>query len=339
MTRARDVADTQDNLGGAVPPFVAGKNKIINGNFAIAQRGTSVAVGAAAYTYTLDRFKTYSANTATTVSQNTSAPTGFSYSCKLQRPNANTGTNSLAVAQIVETENVLALQGQIATVSFYVKKGANYSGGNITVQGLTGTVADQGGDPYSFTGLSTFVNDAGYSPTTSFVRVSYTGTVASNVKEIAVVITYTGSGTAGADDALYIAGLQLEQGSVATPFTTASGSIGGELALCQRYYERQTPGSSNFSIPGFNNSTTNGYHTWHYKVTKRTTPTIALNATTDFSVRTPAGNVQCTGFSIIGNNVDNAWMSTTVGSGLTTGNGNFLVNSGVSPYVEASAEL
>jgi hypothetical protein len=33
-------------------------------------------------------------------------------------------------------------------------------------------------------------------------------------------------------------GIQIEAGSVATPFTTASGTIGGELALCQRYYYR-----------------------------------------------------------------------------------------------------
>jgi hypothetical protein len=37
MTRSRDVADTQDNLGGAVAPYVAGKNKIINGDFFVNQ--------------------------------------------------------------------------------------------------------------------------------------------------------------------------------------------------------------------------------------------------------------------------------------------------------------
>ncbi len=35
MSRSRNVADTQDNNGGAVPPFAAGKNKIINGDFNI----------------------------------------------------------------------------------------------------------------------------------------------------------------------------------------------------------------------------------------------------------------------------------------------------------------
>jgi hypothetical protein len=67
-----------------------------------------------------------------------------------------------------------------------------------------------------------------------------------------------------------IANLQLEAGSVATPFTTASGSIGGELALCQRYYERRTAASiyEHFGVAQ-PSGTTLGLATIQFKVTKR----------------------------------------------------------------------
>ena len=57
MTRSRDIADQQENLGGAVAPFVAGKNKIINGDFGVWQRGTSgFGLGAA---FNADRWAFY----------------------------------------------------------------------------------------------------------------------------------------------------------------------------------------------------------------------------------------------------------------------------------------
>jgi len=256
----------------------AGRNKIINGNFAIAQRGTSISVGAASYTYTLDRFKVYSGNSATTVSQDTSAPTGFTYSCKLQRPNANTGTNSLNLVQIIESANVASLQGQAVVVSFYIKKGANYSGGNISVQLLTGTGTDQGGDPYSFTGLGTAVNDSSYSPTTSFARVSFGGTISSSVKEIALAVSYTPTGTAGADDAVYITGIQIEAGGVPTPFTTATGTLQGELAACQRYYQQIQPSRQYATMAsGFFISTTQAQCSQPFVTQMRVAPTITFS--------------------------------------------------------------
>ena len=282
------VADSSTTTGLRWQPNqTAGKNKILNSDMSIAQRGTSVSVGSASWsTYTLDRYKCYSGNTATTVSQNTSAPTGFSYSLKLQRPNGNTGTNGLLIAQIVETANCMSLQGQYVTLSFWVKKGANYSGGNVGVALLQGTGTDQGGDPYSWTGLTAPINDTSYSPTTSFVRLSYSTTLPSTAKELAVVLSYTPTGTAGADDALYITGVQLEAGAM-TSYAPATGTFQGELAACQRYYEISydgaTPAAS--GTTGFvgspsmaTNTGSNIYRALQigYKVTKRAVPTVTI---------------------------------------------------------------
>jgi hypothetical protein len=316
-----------------VPIYAAGRNKIINGDMTIAQRGTSISVGASAYTYTLDRFKTFSSNTATTVSRDTSAPTGFSYSLKLQRPNGNTGTNSLSVVQIIETANCMALQGQAVSLSFYVKKGANYSGGNISAQVLTGTGTDQGGDPYSFTGLAVPINDSSYSPTTGFVRVAFGGTIASSAKEIAVVISYTPTGTAGADDALYVTGLQLEIGTGVTPFTTATNAVGGELALCQRYYQVITAGSATAT-----NSTTRIALAATFAPMRTTTPTFSLSSNLVITDLFTANFTQSA--SQITTNINNGNNGATLSfdnfSGLTAYRGYQLQGS---QFILASAEL
>jgi hypothetical protein len=318
---------------------VSGKNKILNSDFAIAQRGTSFTVGSASYTYTLDRWKCFSANTSTTVSRDTSAPTGFSYSLKLQRPNGNTGTNSLNIIQIIESANVTNLQGQTVTLSFYVKKGANYSGGNVTAQLLSGTAVDQGGDPYSFTGLATPIND-NFTPTTTFTRVSYTGTVGSTAKELAAAFSYTPTGTAGADDALYITGVQLELSASATTYSPNTSNFALELAACQRYFNRFNGGVSLYYANGMSDSATTAYGVYSYPVTMRTVPSFStVGAASNFSLYNAGGAITCSavpGFTNAG--VASAVIINTVASGMTAGRA-VMLTAGTSTALDFSAEL
>jgi hypothetical protein len=55
------------------------------------------------------------------------------------------------------------------------------------------------------------------------------------LNQIGLNIQYIPVGTAGANDYFDITGIQLELGSVATPFEVRPGSV--ELGLCHRYYE------------------------------------------------------------------------------------------------------
>ena len=76
----------------------------------------------------------------------------------------------------------------------------------------------------------------------------------------------------------YVTGVQLELGSVATPFEHRS--VGDELARCQRYFFNVT-GNNQFrtNIPAFANSTTNVRAMVSFPTPMRATPTFSGSAT------------------------------------------------------------
>lgn len=339
MTRSRDVADTQDNSGGAVAPWVGAKNFVINGGMDIWQRGTSFV---ADLTYSADRwlFNRTGGSGGSSISRSTDAPTGFQYSLKNQRDSGNTILNALDGYYSIETTNSIPLAGKIVTLSFYMKKGANYSGGDVSITVNYGTGTDQ--RYYLYTG-ATQVANGGVTLSTSWQRFSVTGTVASTATEIGFKTSWSPTGTAGADDSVYMTGFQLEIGAVATPFARAGGSIGGELALCQRYYYQWTAANaySPFGV-GFTQGTTLAILYKAMPVVMRTTPTLTTTGTAaNYAVMNGnVGRIACSAVPVINQGNPDGLILDWAATGLTAGGaieGN--ANNTTSAYVGFSAEL
>lgn len=224
--------------------YAAGKNGVINAAMNNWQRGTSfTATG-----YTADRWYFYNGVAGRTVSRQTSALTGFQYCMRVQRDSGNTNTTDLLLTQSMDTATSLQFANQTVTVSFWARAGANYSAASnaLAFVLLAGTGTDQNywtaytGTTVPFSGTATL--------TTSWQRFTFTGTVASTVTELTPYWKHTPVGTAGTNDYYEITGVQLEIGATATAFQTASGTIGGELALCQRYYWRASAESKAYNV-------------------------------------------------------------------------------------------
>ena len=245
---ASDVNDTNGTVNlftSSTLSYQAGKNAIINGGQDIAQRGTSFTN---VNGYATDRWyvNRNGAVAGCTASQSTDVPTGFQFSLKTQRVAGNTGTQSIDMYYGLESKDSYRFRSQTATLSFYAKVGANYSGGasGLTARILSGTATDA--PPYNG---STTVATSSPALTTTWTRFTLSGTFGASITQAFVQFGWSPTGTAGADDSVFITGVQLELGSTATTFSRAGGTIQGELAACQRYYWRQSGTTNQFVAP------------------------------------------------------------------------------------------
>jgi hypothetical protein len=278
MTRAYNTATTQQNTGGAVAPMTAGKNAIINGGFDFWQRGTSVAYGVNGVGYSADRWYVRNTGSSTVTSRQATGDTtnlpNIQYCARYSRDSGSTNTAPLYFTHNIETTNSIPYAGKTVTYSFYARKGANLSG-TINAQLWYGTGTDQNLIS-GYTGATAVVNTAIQSTlTTTWQRFTFTVAMPATATEIACHFDWSPTGTAGAADYIEVTGVQLEVGSVATPFSRAGGTIQGELAACQRYYWRQTAAlnsASIFGTGGYINSTTNAEIFIYLPVTMRTQP-------------------------------------------------------------------
>ena len=316
-------------------------NWLLNSDLSVWQRGTSFTANS---TYGPDRW-VISGNTSnfTTTQMTSSLPTGFRYGVKCQRNASATSTDVIGIAQPLETSASIPLQGKKLVFSFYAKAGANFSAGssNIILRMYSGTGTDQNGVSFGgWTGYSEWQDTSNLAITTSWVRYSVTGTVPSNATQVGFRIGYTPAGTAGADDSLQITGVKIEVGSVATPFATATGTLQGELAACQRYFYR-FGGLINFEYFGIGTSVSAGTVIGYAspKVTLRGTPTLTF--TTASNYRAVEGTSSTTATSVnaeelSANNISFAFNA----SGFTIGRAARMIsNNTTNGYIDISAEL
>jgi len=275
----------------------AGKNEIINAAMQVWQRGTSIAVTSGiAQVYTADRW--WYANAASgmsgTVSRQATNDTTnlpfIQYCARVQRTAGNTNTTNQYFAQDIETINSIPFAGKTITVSWYARKGADYSssGSALSYQVRSGTGTDQN-MLSGYTGNVNLVN-ANVTLTTTWQRFTTTVSVGSTATQLGVFFFTNPTGTAGANDYFEITGVQLESASIATPFQTASGgSIQGELAMCQRYYEKSydittAPGTSTGAgsvyLTQGSDGANNSVYALRFKVEKRNSSWSAAYFTT-----------------------------------------------------------
>ena len=263
---------------------VAGKNGVLNSNFSVWQRGTSIALAAstsAANGYSTDRWDTVTgANQAITISrQATSDSTNLpniQYCARYQRNSGQTGTGALTFAQNFESLNSVQYAGKTVTFSFYGRAGANYSAASsaLNVYIWNGTGTDQNVIGAGFTGQNAFINSSA-TLTTTWQRFTFTAAVPTNATQIATGLSFTPVGTAGANDYFEVTGVQLEIASSASAYSPNAATFQGELAACQRYFYNYVNNTSQtIGVASFN-AATQAETSVQLPVTMRTTPTLS----------------------------------------------------------------
>jgi hypothetical protein len=262
-------------------------NYIINGAFDIWQRGTSF-TGITGSNYTADRWAANASGGTMSISRQTFSVgelevAGFGEADYYARVECTSANDNVGLRY--RNENVKELAGQQVTISFYAKA--------VTSMPLRAQIQQAFGSGGSATTSITFedftigTSWARYTATTTIDSVS--GKTIGSSPNLTLFLVNPNNETFTLD----IWGVQLEAGSVATPFRRNANSIQGELAACQRYYWK----SQNNEGFGTGYGTTN-LRMWHVlPVTMRTSPTVTAPSLTNIVTKVGVGNQTATGIS------------------------------------------
>ena len=288
MTRPSSLADLASIFDSQ--PISGTRNRIINGNFDVWQRGTTSRAWGGAGVYSADRWARMGFQSAgherVSVS---SAPTGLNSRFALRASSATTGEDGsgsrIDLSQKIENVNCYDLSNQLVTVSFWVRFSAAtatsstataFGNWNCYLQYNTSTT-DSAASTDTGNSISSMLTVTNGSQPTTWTRYTATATVPSGTNNISVRFQYSGLGsTSSAGTVWYeITEIQLEAGPFATPFERRS--FGQELMLCQRYYQTIR------GINGTSGATTTNVYTNLVFNEMRTTPTLGVTGALVFT--------------------------------------------------------
>jgi hypothetical protein len=342
------------------------RNRIINGDMRIDQRNAGASVTAGNPTYFIDRWRTeVSGGGAYTVQQVTTAPAGFQNSALVT---VTTADASIAagdyydVQQFIEGFNVADLgwgtaSAQAVTLSFWVRSSATgtFAGGlgnGAANRSYVFTYAISAANTWEYKTVTipgdtsgTWVTNNGRGMVLTYDLgngSSYQAAAGSWVGQYAVATSGSVKLISTLSATFNITGVQLEAGSVATPFERRP--YGTELALCQRYYYRITaPTSDSILGPGFAQSATAGRISGFFPVTMRTRPTALEQNGTAANYNLSSGGVDRIGSAVPAYNAltnEYAWfVNTTVSGGQTAGQAGVGYAAVTGAFLAWSAEL
>jgi hypothetical protein len=225
------------------------RNRLINGRFALWQRGTSFSAAG----YTADRWKLELSGSMATASRQTHTPGQTDVPGEpryFMRLAATGGAGAGDCVRLVQPiEDVRSLAGQSAILSFFARR--NAGSGNVSTE--LAQAFGSGGSPSADV---TQIGAAKHTLTTSWQRFTVALTVpsisgktpSSNEDDNLRILFWASAGsthnsrTASLGQqtiTIDIADVQIEPGAAATSFELRPFAT--ELALCQRYFEKSFP--------------------------------------------------------------------------------------------------
>lgn len=262
------------------------RNRVINGNCQVAQRGAVAAVNNTLTYGGCDRIGVAPISFTTCSGTIQQQQAGFGekgYSQALTGV-TTTGAGAIQFVERLEAKDVKDLNSKQITVraKFYQNTGAALNCGFVVSK--AGALDNFASPTVIATGATTSVP----SGTLTTITTTFTMGAADCGNGLQIVAAFNGVGAVTAKD-FHITELQLEAGAVATPFEHRPYQV--ELALCQRYfYSVGNLGSSNGGLAevaaGVFTASNSLRAIWQLPVQMRAVPTCLITGTagTDYSV-------------------------------------------------------